>query len=206
MKIWDISTRLYHWLQLALVVGLFATGWLFNGPHELMGLGLFTLVIWRIFLGMWGSETSRFKQFVRSPWQVIRYLLGDSKLHMGHNPAGGWMVVAMISVIFLQCITGAIAAGFVDSILVAYLDAESIIQRVETLHSVLAPLLLLLIALHLLAIVVYKFNSKPLVWAMVTGRQKQFTNEQSLYFISSRRALMMFVAAGLVTMTLIVLK
>lgn len=91
MKVWDLSTRLYHWAQAGLFVALMASGFSGNGPHVQLGLAMMTLIVWRIVWGVVGSETSRFRQFLRSPKRVFNYLLGREPSRPGHNPAeDGW--------------------------------------------------------------------------------------------------------------------
>ena len=117
MKIWDLPTRLYHWLQAALFVGLAASGFNGQGPHIYLGLALFSLLIWRIIWGIVGSDTSRFTQFISSPAKIIRYLSGKESTKQGHNPLGAWMVVAMITVLTLQCLSGVVIAGLLDNVI-----------------------------------------------------------------------------------------
>ncbi|RJX75131.1 hydrogenase [Vibrio sinensis] len=200
MKIWDLPTRLYHWLQALLFIGLM-TG---LGPHLYLGLALFTLILWRIIWGFVGSDTSRFKHFISSPTRTIRYLQGKASSRIGHNPAGSWMVIALIGTIFVQCMTGMALVGFFDQIPYANLVLrESNMGYFRILHGACAHLLLLFVFLHILAIVVYKLRSKPLLMAMITGKQKSITDNQThsrLVFASNRRALFILIAMGLVTL------
>ena len=98
MKVWDLPTRLYHWLQFALIIGLFVTGYQGVGVHVSLGLGLVTLLIWRVSWGVIGSDTSRFSYFVQSPKTVLRYFSEQNQEKPGHNPAGGWMVILMLAI------------------------------------------------------------------------------------------------------------
>ncbi|EGU32075.1 cytochrome B [Vibrio ichthyoenteri ATCC 700023] len=202
MKIWDLPTRLYHWLQALLFIGLM-TG---VGPHLYLGLALFTLILWRIVWGFIGSDTSRFQQFLSSPARTIRYLRGKETSHAGHNPAGAWMVVALISTILLQCITGMTLVGLFDDLPYAeLLLSDQLIEVFRTLHGLCARLLMGLVALHLVAILVYKLRSKPLVMAMLTGKQKNSSADNTrptLVFASNKRALFVFFATGLITVAL----
>ncbi|KII76095.1 cytochrome b/b6 domain-containing protein [Vibrio renipiscarius] len=202
MKIWDLPTRLYHWLQALLFIGLM-TG---VGPHLYLGLALFTLILWRIVWGFIGSDTSRFQQFLSSPARTIRYLRGKETSHAGHNPAGSWMVVALISAILLQCITGMALVGLFDDLPYAeLLLSDQLIEVFRTLHGACARLLMGLVALHLVAILVYKLRSKPLVMAMLTGKQKASSADNTrptLVFASNKRALFVFFATGLITVAL----
>lgn len=211
MNVWDLATRLYHWAQALLFVALMGSGLSGNGPHIQLGLMLFTLLLWRVTWGFVGSETSLFRQFLRSPKRVVAHLLGKSTLTAGHNPAGGWMVAALLTALLLQCISGMVLAGLFDAW--PYADIwlnDNIFSAMEWLHLSLANLLPMLIALHLGAILFYKLKGKPLVKAMLTG--KQILNEQStdqthsaLYFAPQIRALKVLVASTLVTIAIIAL-
>lgn len=209
MKIWDLPTRLYHWLQAALFVGLAASGFNGQGPHIYLGLALFSLLIWRIIWGIVGSDTSRFAQFISSPAKIIRYLSGKESTKQGHNPLGAWMVVAMIAVLTLQCLSGIVIAGLLDNVIGQWLTDE-VFNAMGALHIIAARALVVFVALHLLAIIIYKVRSKPLVWAMISGRKTMDSTDihgnagDVLYFASNRKAFVVLIAAVLVTMTIVV--
>ena len=99
VKIWDLPTRLFHWV----LVVLFSTSVLtvqFDELvwHERSGIAILVLVIARIIWAFIGSETSRFSHFIKGPRSIIRYLSGiwrdRGNAVIGHNPVGGWVVVA----------------------------------------------------------------------------------------------------------------
>ncbi|CAH1565872.1 cytochrome b/b6 domain-containing protein [Vibrio rotiferianus] len=212
MKIWDLATRLYHWAQALLFIALMASGLSGNGPHVQLGLALFTLLLWRLTWGVIGSETSLFRQFLRSPKDVITYLKGKSAATVGHNPAGGWMVAALLTTLLLQCISGMALGGLFDTW--PYSDVwlnDNVFAGLEWLHLTLADLLPLLIALHVGAILFYKLRGKPLLKAMITGKQTQMnkqaliTEQKIVYLAPQSRALGVLVAATLVTMAIVAL-
>lgn len=208
MKIWDLPTRLYHWLQAILFIGLVASGRSGEGPHLVLGLALFTLVLWRMLWGIVGSETSQFKTFLASPKRVVSYLLGKEKAKPGHNPAGSWMVVVLLVSLLMQCFTGIVISGLLDNIPYAEIVlTDQVFDASMVIHGLFANVLQALVVVHLLAIIVYKLRSKPLVWAMVIGKQKSVSESSHvvLAFSSNKRALLMLLAAGLVTMTIVVL-
>ncbi|MCG9681914.1 cytochrome b/b6 domain-containing protein [Vibrio sp. Isolate23] len=204
MKVWDLATRLYHWLQAILFAALMVSGFSGNGPHVQIGLVLFTLIIWRLIWGAVGSETSRFRQFLRPPKAVVRYLMGKERAAPGHNPAGGWMVVLLIFALFLQCLSGLAVSGMLDNLPLANVWlSDDVFWALESVHLMLAKVLPTLIAVHVVAILVYKFRSRPLTWAMVTGVQVGLSQHQRLEFVSQLRALLVLVLAISVTMTII---
>lgn len=204
MKVWDLATRLYHWVQAGLFVGLMASGFSGNGPHVQLGLALFTLLIWRVMWGVVGSETSRFSQFVRSPKAVILYVLGRQQAAAGHNPAGGWMVLMMMSALLLQCISGLALAGLLDGLpLAQYWLTEDVFGALESIHLGLVNLLPAMIVFHVGAVIFYKLRGKPLTKAMFTGVQARLTGVNGVTFVSQLRALLVLVVSASVTMAII---
>lgn len=204
MQIWDISTRLYHWLQALLFVLLVVTGNTGDGPHVDLGIALMVLVVWRILWGFWGSQTNRFSHFVRSPWNTLRYLFGKLTVGVGHNPAGGWMIVVLLLVLLAQCVSGFAMAGFMDNL--PYADVwltDGLFEVLENVHVYGVTLLQVLVGTHVLAIVIYKLRGTPLLQAMVTGVQHGVDDQPAPYFVSQWRAvwLLVIVASGTVAIT-----
>jgi cytochrome b len=111
IRVWDLPTRLFHWLIVIFVVISFTTGivggnWM--SYHLKSGYIIFTLLLFRLSWGFWGGRYSRFVSFVRGPITVMRYaktlLLKDSPKHLGHNPMGGWSVMAMLAALLVQVV------------------------------------------------------------------------------------------------------
>jgi cytochrome b len=115
VRVWDAPTRCFHWA----IVCLITISWITAETsliklHLWSGSLLLTLLIFRIAWGLVGSTTARFRHFVTRPRTAIGYLKslmqGVEKLsYLGHNPAGGWMVVVLIMVLGLQVATGLFA-------------------------------------------------------------------------------------------------
>ena len=203
MRVWDISTRLYHWLQAVLFVLLVVTGNTGDGPHVDLGIALAVLLFWRIVWGFWGSETSRFRQFVGSPLRILKYLTGKVEAGVGHNPAGGWMVLVMLLTLLAQCVSGFAMAGLFDNL--PYADiwlSDAVFEVLEQVHVVGVDVLQILVGMHLLAILIYKLRRKPLVWAMITGNQKA-TADRAPDMVSQWRALLLVVFIASVMMTFV---
>ena len=110
VRVWDPFVRAFHW-SLALS---FAVAWLSGeGPerlHELAGYATGALVIARVAWGFLGTGYARFSQFVRSPAAVVDYLksvaAGSERRFVGHNPAGGAMIVILIATLAATAATG----------------------------------------------------------------------------------------------------
>lgn len=114
IRIWDLPTRLFHWILVALIATLWVSairGWM--TVHYVCGVAVLVLVMFRVTWGLLGSTTARFSDFVAAPGRVIAYLRalrrGDASLHAGHNPAGGWMVLTLLLLLLAQAVLGLFA-------------------------------------------------------------------------------------------------
>lgn len=175
LAIWDLPTRLFHWV----LVGLIGFSW-WTGEQEQTDLHLYSgyavlaLLIFRLLWGLFGSSTARFSYFVRGPRAVADYL-GRMKTWpgVGHTPLGALSVLALLAVLFLQVGTGLIQTdddGLVEGPL-APLVSYDVAEAAHNLHEVSFNLLLVLIGLHVAAILFYRLVlGKRLLGAMITGK------------------------------------
>ena len=170
--VWDIPTRLFHWLfALSFTVAFItaeAESW--AATHVFTGLLTLGLVGYRVIWGVIGSRYARFSSFLFSPATAIRYLLatgnGNAQRHVGHNPAGSWMIYVML-------LLGAGIAIFG----LATLSSE---ERFEDVHQVLANVAIGVIVAHIVGVAVASMlHGENLPQAMVTGR-KQGETEQGI--------------------------
>jgi cytochrome b len=111
VRVWDLPTRVFHWLLVACVVGLVVTGYVGGAMmewHARIGYAVLTLVLFRLVWGFVGGHWSRFTSFVAGPARIAAYLRGE--VHpdglIGHNPLGALSVLAMIVVLLVQVATG----------------------------------------------------------------------------------------------------
>lgn len=112
VRIWDLPTRLFHWLLAACVIGLVVTGNIGGNAmvwHFRLGYAVLTLVLFRLVWGLIGGHWSRWSQLTLAPGQVLGYLQGRSSGGSGHNPLGSWSVVLMLSWLLLQVSTGLVS-------------------------------------------------------------------------------------------------
>jgi cytochrome b len=178
VTIWDLPTRLFHWLVVALVAAAYAT-WRLNWMdwHAWVGDALLTLVLWRLLWGWVGSDTARFSRFLASPGAALRHLAHlrhrEPDREAGHNPAGGWMVLLLLALLLGQILTGIYVGNDVaDEGPLTELTPAPIANLITALHALLWDALLAAVALHLLAILVYAaVKRQNLVLPMVTGRK-----------------------------------
>lgn len=174
--VWDIPTRVFHWLLVCLVV----TSWLsarasYMRLHLLSGTTLMALLIFRLAWGIFGSTTARFRDFVTSPVNALRYLrnLSDSRSSAGHNPAGGLMVVTMLATLSIQVITGLLSNDEIEFHgPLALRVSKDVSDRITELHGITFNILMLLIWAHLVAVFFHLLVKREnLIAPMVTGKK-----------------------------------
>ncbi len=182
IRVWDLPVRLFHWTLVVLMVVSFFSGraagdWL--KLHFWSGYAILALVLFRIAWGFVGSTTARFADFVKGPSAAVahlRDLLGAGRpREAGHNPLGGAMVVALLFAVLLQVTAGLFSAdtdtGTTTGPLAA-LVADKWIERATAFHTYWINVLLVMVALHVLAVVVYlAWKRQNLIGAMVSGRK-----------------------------------
>jgi len=165
IKVWDIGVRLFHW---SLVAGVFAA-YLFVSPrwlHLWLGYAVAGLIVFRLVWGFIGPRHARFADFVPGPRRLTAYLQdmakGREKRHIGHNPAGGAMVVALLLTLAAISVTGYMMG----------MDAWFGEEWLEELHEGLVSILLLLVALHVGGVLLASHRHREnLVLAMITGQK-----------------------------------
>ena len=197
IRIWDLPTRLFHWLLVVLIVLLYATGdygLLDMNWHFWFGYATVALLIFRLLWGFLGSQTSRFASFVRGPRAVVSYVRESysAAAHsvIGHNPLGGWSVIALLVCVMVQAISGLFSSDEIeaDGPLVSRVSNYSV-RLMTRVHHWNQNLLLLLVALHVGAILIYLLvKHDNLVVPMITGR-KPLAEPASLRFASAWLAL-----------------
>lgn len=178
MKVWDLPTRLFHWL-IVLLIGFSwwsaETGHL--DWHYRSGLTALILLLFRLLWGFIGSSTARFSNFLRSPASVLAYLRRpkDSVHAPGHNPFGGYSVIGMLLVLTVQVGTGVFAVDVdgIESGPLSYMVSFDQGRVAAAAHHLSFTALQILIALHLLAIIYYRIRGRRLIMPMVTGRDAQ---------------------------------
>jgi len=213
VRVWDLPVRLFHWTLVVLMVVSYFTGraggdWM--KFHFWSGYAILTLILFRTAWGFVGSTTARFTDFVKGPSAAIthlRDLLGSSRpREAGHNPVGGAMVVALLLAVLLQVAAGLFSAdtdtGTVTGPL-ALLVADKWIERATAFHKFWINVLLWMVALHVLAAIVYLvWKRQNLIGAMVSGRKRlddvvpPGKPAPTLVFASGRLAVSLLLAAA----------
>jgi cytochrome b len=174
VRIWDVPTRLFHWL---LVVLLGLMWW--SGKSERMQLHLLAgscivgLLVFRIIWGFVGGSTARFANFLSGPRTVMRYIKGHAARSLGHNPLGGWSVVAMLALLCVQVGLGLFASdedGLNAGPLSHFVTFDQAVKLGRN-HALIFNLILAMVALHVAAILFYALvRRRDLVRPMLHGR------------------------------------
>ena len=166
VPVWDRFVRLFHWSCAGLVLLAFLTTDDARWMHEFAGYAVLALIAARIVWGTIGTHHALFISFVAGPRDVFHYLTllrrGRAPRYLGHNPAGGAMIVALL--VLLVIVAG---SGWLSET-----DAYFGVPWVDHLHHVSAHLLLGLIGLHVAGVVASSWlHRENLVLAMITGRK-----------------------------------
>lgn len=178
VKVWDPPTRFFHWLLLALVISSFVTGKIGGNLmqyHVWSGEAILTLLLFRLAWGFIGSAPSRFRSFLAGPTTVLRYALTmlrrDTPHYIGHNPLGGWSVMAMILALFIQAGTGLFADDKIATTGPLYKWVSSAASdRLTFIHRLNQKLIIVLVAVHVAAVLFHLIYKKEnLIMPMITG-------------------------------------
>lgn len=181
VRVWDLPVRVFHWLLAALIVVSFTTAQIGGNAmqiHEFSGFTILTLVLFRVLWGIFGSTYARFSDFVRHPRQAIEYARsltgGRPAFYAGHNPLGGWMIVALLLCLLAQTGTGLFAN---DDIMTEGPLFNWVSKRtsdvLSRIHEINFYVLLVLIALHVAAALYYLLGKREnLILPMFTGSKQ----------------------------------
>jgi cytochrome b len=176
IRVWDVPTRLFHWLLLALVIGSVVSVKIGGNAmlwHGRFGHLIFGLIVFRIVWGVVGSTYARFSHFVRGPGSIVDYLRGRWR-GAGHNPLAALSVLALLGVLAFQSVTGLFAnddIAFNGPLYSAV--SSSMSNRISGWHRQAEWLIYALIALHVAAVLFYTLVKKDnLIVPMFTGRKQ----------------------------------
>ena len=168
VRVWDPLVRVFHWTLAVAFATAWATADELQPAHELAGYLIVALLVARVLWGFIGETHARFRDFVHRPAVVVRYLLdelrGRAARFVGHNPAGGAMVVVMLVVLALTAATGILmtTGGPLGG------------EWLEEAHEFCAGLALFLVVLHVAGVAWSStLHHENLVKAMLTGWKRR---------------------------------
>ncbi len=168
IKVWDLPVRLCHWALAACVLANLAFTESGSNLHEFIGYTAGAIVVFRLLWGLIGSRYARFSDFWPAParlhahWQLLKQ--HQPSRHLGHNPFGALMMLALWAVVI-----GLGISGYLMNTDQFWGD-----ETVEAVHEILANSLMVLVGLHVLAALLMSHIEKTnLVRAMITGKKQQ---------------------------------
>ncbi len=205
--VWDLFIRFFHW-SLVIAVSVTAyTGFITRATtisiHIWVGTVAGILLLARIYWGLWGSPNARFRNFVKGPRETLEHLKevreGTAHRHLGHNPLGALMILALITTILLLVLTGTIGLGGVFKVgPLGFATSYQFGTLTLSLHKLLAIWLLVLVGLHIAGAVFEGFRTREnLVKSMVTGKKESRDGDHIVTGSSARplAVVVLFVAS-----------
>jgi cytochrome b len=167
VRVWDLPLRLCHWLLAAAVLTAWFSANVYDSVHEIAGYSALGLLAFRLLWGFVGPPNARLRNLAYSPRAVLHHLgqlaRGRSRRHLGHNPAGAAMTIALLALIAISA-----ASGWMQ------LTQQFFgVTWVEEVHSYSSNLVLILVVIHVLGVILMCVQHREnLVRAMITGKKE----------------------------------
>jgi len=180
VRVWDPFVRIFHWSLVLTFTIAWLTGDDFEVLHINAGYAVLGLVLLRIVWGFIGTNHARFRDFVYPPADVKGFLrdtlMHRARRYLGHNPAGGAMIILMLMSLFITTVTGIAYYGIEDGVgQLAMLTGipEAGEEILEDVHEFFANLMVLLVVVHVIGVIFEsRFHHESLIRAMLTGRKR----------------------------------
>ena len=172
VPVWDLAVRIFHWSLVTGVTIAWFTGGTGDRLHEMAGFTVAGLIAFRLAWGLGGTRYARFGSFTHGPGTILSYLRAVARMraprHLGHNPAGGAMIIALLLLLVVISVSG-----------IMQLTPRFFgVPWVEDLHHYAANTLVVLIPLHVLGVIVSSWmHQENLVGAMITGSKPAYEPE-----------------------------
>ena len=185
IRVWDAFVRVFHWSTVALVILLVLSAHLgMEETHMALGVDLVVLVAARLAWGVVGTRHARFASFGVAPKAALHYLgqvlRGCPPRYVGHNPAGGWMVLALLTALSVALASGLLLQAVLEfegplaGVLIR--ASDPFVDAVREVHRRAVHALYGLVPLHVIGVLLASAQHREnLTWSMVTGYKS--TNE-----------------------------
>jgi cytochrome b len=167
--IWDLPTRLFHWLLSAgfIAAAVLALSFGEHSPlfpyHAIMGLTLALMVVLRVVWGIVGTRYARFSSFAFGPGAVVEYmkgaLIGGGRRHLGHNPGSAVAIVALLALVLALAVTGVMLGRGNEAI--------------KEVHEILAWATVGVVAVHVLGVVFHTIRHREHITASMIHGTKE---------------------------------
>ena len=180
VRVWDPFVRVFHWLLALLFTLAYVTGEDWLNLHVNAGYAVFGLVLLRVLWGVVGTPHARFGDFVYRPGAVAAYMKDTLALrarrYLGHNPAGGAMIVLMLVSLVAVSVSGFAAYGIekgAGPLAMLGGSGEFLEEALEEVHEFFANFMVLLVLVHVAGVIAESLiHRENLVKAMLTGRKR----------------------------------
>ncbi len=183
VKVWDVAVRLFHWSLAAAFFVAYLSSEEWQSLHVLAGYGVAGLIAFRVIWGLIGTRHARFGDFVYRPHTVLGYLKDLVRLrhrrYLGHNPAGGSMVLALLVSLTVTALSGMAVYGAEEGagpLAFAFAGSGEFWEEIiEGVHEFFANLTLVLVGLHVGGVIAESLlHRENLIRAMWTGYKREF--------------------------------
>jgi len=191
--VWDWLVRVFHGAVLVLFALAYGVENDWPVVHAYIGYTLLLLIVFRLLWGFIGTSYARFSKFLTGPGQILHYLRGIARgpvhRYIGHNPAGGWMIVALLLSLLTTALLGIALFALEGSGPLAAVDVSNWPgPLLAQLHSLSADGIMALIVLHVGGVLLSSYRHREnLIMAMVSGRKAVDDNVRVLPLISWQR-------------------
>jgi cytochrome b len=177
--VYDLPTRIFHWLFAALFLGAFIIGKTIDEDsatypfHMLIGLTLGFLVLLRLIWGVFGSRHAQFKNWALKPLDLITYfkgiVSGDKRKWAGHNPASSWAAIIMMLLGL-----GLVATGYL-------MTSSGDALKIKDWHELLANSFLVVVLMHVAGIAIHTFRHRELIGlSMLNGKKNNIDEKEQI--------------------------
>ena len=172
--IWDLNIRIFHlMLIITIIISILSGKFSYFYIHEISGITLFLLILFRIYWGFFGGYYSKFKNFNLNKNSILNYFKNKEKKYFGHNPLGSLSIFSIFVLILLLSVSGMFSSDdiFYDGPFVKL--APQLVGFFANIHNTLHYFLYSLIILHLSAVSYYQFFLKEkIINQMIDGKSK----------------------------------
>ncbi len=172
--IWDLNIRIFHLLLiLTITISIISGKFSYFYIHEISGVTLFLLILFRIYWGFFGGYYSKFKNFNLSKNSILNYFKNKNKKYFGHNPLGSLSIFSIFIIILLTSISGMFSSDdiFYDGPFAKL--APQLVGVFTNIHNILHYFLYILLILHLCAVIYYQFILKEkIITQMIDGKSQ----------------------------------
>lgn len=210
VKVWDIFVRFFHWALVGSIIGMYISGEDMQGVHVRLGYFVIALVLARILWGFIGTRHARFGDFLYGPSDIFHYLKSlfvDKPIHyVGHNPAGGLMILVILIALLATTFTGLkalaaegkgpLATANPSVLSSAYADEDEHEEDEkhytksdrkrekdefwEEIHEGMTSFMLFLIIIHICGALISSWLHKEnLILSMITGKKRSIDHPTS---------------------------